>query len=269
LTTASGALRILQKTRPDSVIHLAATVGGIGANQANPAVFWQQNLLMGINVLDACLGTGVIRLLIVGTTCSYPRAPKTVPFIEEELFDGYPEPTNAPYGIAKRCLITGAMAYRKQFGLDVVAAIPTNLYGPWDNFDPKSSHVIPALIRKVHDAHVRGEKLVEIWGTGKATRDFLYVADAAEALVTLLQKGASGSTVNIGSGREVAIGQVAEAICATVGFKGKAVYKPDMPDGQPRRVLDTSKMKSLGWKASTILPHGLAQTYDWWRANRG
>lgn len=268
LTMAGRALSLFQSVKPDAVIHLAAVVGGIGANQMNPAVFWQQNLLMGMNVLDACLSVNAAKLVMVGTTCSYPKTPKTIPFVEEELFDGYPEETNAPYGIAKRSLIVGALAYHRQFGLDVSVAVPTNLYGPEDNFDLKTSHVIPALIRKMHEARVRGEKFVEIWGSGKATRDFLYVEDAAKGLATILLKGKPGSITNLGSGSEVSVASVAESVSRVTGFGGRATYDKSKPDGQPRRCLDIGRAKALGWKPETSLLGGLEMTYHWWKASK-
>lgn len=266
LDSYSMALRLFQQQKPDVVYHLAASVGGIGANQRNPAVFWRDNLLMGVHVLDAALATNVKKLIMVGTTCSYPKSPKTIPFVEEELFQGYPEPTNAPYGIAKLALLTGAQAYKKQFGLDVVTAIPTNLYGPGDNLDPEASHVIPALMRKFMHAAAHKAKTVELWGTGKATRDFLFVRDAAKGLARMINYDRA-EPVNLGSGIEVSIKQLATKIAAITHFNGTIIYDHSKPDGQPRRCLDTTyALSRLDWRASTSLDDGLDQTYEWMRA---
>lgn len=267
LTSHTIALRLLQQHRPEAVVHLAATCGGIGANRQSPGTFWQENTLMGVNVLDACLATGVKRLLLVGTTCSYPKTPKTFPFIEEEMFDGYPEPTNAPYGIAKRNLIVGALAYRRQFGLDVAVVVPTNMYGTHDNFDEKASHVIPALIQKMHWANLKKERSVELWGTGKPTRDFLHVADAAHGVVLALEKCPSGEIVNLGSGAEISIRNLAEEVADVVKFKGAFIFNTKHPDGQPRRALDITKARELlGWEPVVKLHEGLDGVYSWWRA---
>lgn len=266
LESGLGALKVFQAHRPDAVIHLAAKVGGIGANRRSPAEFWQANTEMGLHVLDSCLSVGVKRLVVVGTTCSYPKAPKTIPFIEEELFDGYPEETNAPYGIAKRSLLVGAFAYRQQFGLNCVGVVPTNLYGPGDNFHEHTSHVIPALIQKMHWANVRRELSVTLWGTGKPTRDFLYVSDAALGIVAALDHGTGGEIYNLGSGEEVSIKDLAKSVATLVGYTGKVIYDSTQPDGQPRRVLDSSKAHAaLGWRPSISLLVGLDATYTWWR----
>lgn len=257
-------LDLMAKAKPEAVIHLAARVGGIGANQKYPATFWRENLEMGMNVLEACSLAKVKKLVMVGTTCSYPRAPR-IPFREADLFDGYPEDTNAPYGIAKRALIVGAEAYRKEFGLNAVTVIPTNLYGPWDNFDPESSHVIPAMIRKYHEAMVRDDDIVELWGTGSPTRDFLYVEDAAMAIVEALEKLDGPAPVNLGSGHEVSIREISQQIARMVGYRGVTKWDASQPDGQPRRCLDTSRAADLlGWRSTTTLHEGLRKTYDWW-----
>lgn len=265
LTSHVIALRVFQQHRPEMVVHLAAEVGGIGANRAKPGTFWQTNTMMGVNVLDASLAVGVKRVLVAGTTCCYPEMPKLIPFVEEELFSGHPEPTNSPYAMAKRSLIVGALAYRKQFGLDCVAAVPTNLYGSGDNFDLSTSHVIPALIRKMHEAMVNKARFVDIWGTGKPTRDFLYAGDAATGIATILEKAESGSIVNLGSGQETSIAEVATEISRVVGYRGHARYDSEKPDGQPRRVLDISRAKTLGWKPTVKLRDGLEATYAWWK----
>lgn len=267
LTVGTTALRVLQQHRPESVIHLAASVGGIGANRASPGTFWQENTLMGVNVLDACLATAVKRVVVVGTTCSYPQSPKTFPFIEEELFDGFPERTNAPYGIAKRSLIVGALAYRKQFGLDAVVVVPTNLYGPDDNFDDKTSHVIPAIMKKMLAATIKHDRTLELWGTGKPTRDFLHVADAAHGVVLALEKAPSGEILNLGSGTEISIKALAEELGAVVGFRGALKFNPTYPDGQMRRALDITKAQELlGWSPVVKLRDGLEKLYTWWRS---
>ena len=266
LESGLAALKVFQQHRPDAVIHLAAKVGGIGANRRSPAEFWQANTAMGLNVLDASLSVGVKRLVVVGTTCSYPKHPKTIPFVERELFDGYPEETNAPYGIAKRSLLVGAFAYRAQFGLDTVGVVPTNLYGPGDNFDEHTSHVIPALIQKMHLAKIRKELSVTLWGTGKPTRDFLYASDAALGIVAALDHGVGGELYNLGSGREVPIKDLVKAVATIVQYNGKVIYDSNQPDGQPRRVLDSSKAHAgLGWQPTLNLVTGLDATYTWWR----
>lgn len=269
LESHSLALRLLQTHKPEVVVHLAAQVGGIMANRAAPGSFWQSNTLMGVNVLDACLATRVKRVVVIGTTCSYPRVPKQIPFVEEELFEGYPEETNAPYGMAKRNLIVGALTYRKQFGLDCVAVVPTNLYGVGDNFDDKTSHVIPALLSKMHWAALKKEKSVTVWGTGKPTRDFLNATDAARGIVLAMEKGPGGSVINLGSGEETRIRDVVEMAQAVTKFKGTVQYDHSYPDGQPRRVLDIHRAHDLlGWEPTVELFEGMCNTFDWWR-NRG
>lgn len=264
LNIASSTLRAFQKAKPQVVYHLAAQVGGIGANQRSPAVFWRDNTMMGINVLDACLAVGVQRLVLVSTTCGYPcNAP--IPFKEEDFWNGYPEPTNAPYGIAKKSLVVGALAYGKQFGLDVVVAIPTNLYGPHDNFDPETSHVIPALMQKIQFARLHKLPAIEIWGSGAPTRDFLYAEDAARGLLDICEKAPKGSMMNLGSNQEVSIRQVAKIIAKIAGWNGAFKFDTRQPDGQPRRLLDTTRAQTLiGWKPKIDLFDGLARTYQWW-----
>lgn len=253
---------LLRSIEPDHVIHLAARVGGIGANMANPATFWHDNLAMGMNILKASRFLRK-KLVLVGTTCSFPVTPKTIPFVESELFDGMPEPTNAPYGIAKRCLFCGAKAYRKQFGLQTAMLIPTNLYGSGDNFDPGTSHVIPALFRKMVEARNAGRDSVELWGTGRATRDFLYVEDCAEAIVKALDVDTGDEWVNLGSGQEVSIADLASMISKVVGYEGSFEWDLLKPDGQPRRCLDVRRAgELLGWWAMTPLDEGLKRTYE-------
>ena len=248
--------------KPDVVIHLAARVGGIGANMLKPAEFFHDNLAMGLNVLEACRTAKVRRLVMVGTTCSYPKFPKTIPFIEEELFDGFPESTNAPYGIAKRALIAGAASYKAQYGLDSVCLIPTNLYGPGDSSDLEKSHVIPALFQKFIQASREGGH-VTLWGTGSPTRDFLYVGDAAAAIVRAVTAEGTPPVVNLGSGVETNIATLAGKVAKLVGCGGQIIWDSEKPHGQPRRCLDSSKARDfLGWSAVTSLDDGLAKTYE-------
>jgi GDP-L-fucose synthase len=257
-------IAFFQSYVPHAVIHLAANVGGIGYNQKNPGTLWRDNLEMGINILEASRIYDVEKLVMVSTTCAYPKFCET-PFKESSLWDGYPEETNAPYGIAKRALMTGALAYRKEFGLDVVTAIPTNLYGEGDNFSYGDSHVIPALIRKFTD----GEDSVTLWGSGKATRDFLYAGDCARALVRMLEDYSRNTPINLGSGEEISIGELAVRISKLCGWNGKIHWDSSKPDGQPRRLLSTTNAKAaLHWHGEVNLEEGLKRTIGWWRANR-
>ena len=250
---------------PNTVVHLAARVGGIGANQKHPATFWRDNTLMGVNVLEGCRASQVERVVVVGTVCAYPnRTP--VPFREESLWDGFPEPTNAPYGVAKRALATGLAAYRDEFGLKGAYLLPANLYGPGDNFDLQTSHVIPALIRKCLDA---GDSSVTVWGTGSASREFLYVDDCADAIVKAAQTIDDCDPINLGTGREVTIAELTGMIAGATGFRGEFIWDPSKPDGQPRRSLDVSRARErLGWQATTTLEEGLRRTVAWYRAHR-
>jgi len=254
--------------KPDAVIHLAALVGGIGANQSRPADFWRDNLEMGINVIEACRLAEVKRLVLAGTTCSYPKNTPT-PFIEERLHGGYPEETNAPYGIAKLALIEGAKAYRRQYGLKSTLLIPTNMYGPGDNFDLASSHVIPAMIRKFHDAIEDNKNEVVLWGDGSPTRDFLYVSDCAQAFVAALSCPDYNEPINVGSGEEVPISTIAHVIREVVGYYGAISWDTSRPNGQPRRCLDTSRARAkLKWCSSTPLLEGIRKTYEWFKSTR-
>jgi GDP-L-fucose synthase len=257
--------RWFERHKPSRVIHLAANCGGIGKNVRLPGELWRDNLLMGVYILEAARVYGVSKLVMLSTTCAYPKDAPT-PFREEDLWNGYPEATNAPYAIAKRALMEGGKALRKQCGLPVVTLIPTNLYGPWDHFDPEDSHVVPALIRKVEESS--GE--LTLWGTGKATRDFVYAGDAAGAVLRALDVYDGEAPINLGSGVEISIGELAVKIAAVMGKPGlKINFDRTKPDGQPRRVLDTSRaMKHLGWMASTTLEEGLRFTVEWWRANK-
>lgn len=268
LTRMSDVERLYQETRPDVLIHAAALVGGIGANSEAPGSFFYANMSMGFNLLEGARLWGLDKFVQIGTVCSYPKL-CPVPFREESFWDGYPEETNAPYGIAKKALLVQGEAYRKQYGLNSIYLIPVNLYGPEDNFDPASSHVIPALIRRFVDAKESGAKNVEVWGTGNATREFLYVADAAEAVVKATELYDGQDPVNIGAGREISIRDLAQLIRNQVGYDGEIVWNESKPDGQPRRMLDVSKAeKRFGFKATTDFTEGLRKTIQWYQASR-
>ena len=250
----------LIESDPDVAIHLAAVVGGIGANQKEPGRFFYQNLLMGLNMIEGARAAGIRKFVQVGTVCSYPKHTPT-PFMESELWNGYPEETNAPYGIAKKALLTMLQAYREQYHLNGVYLIPVNLYGPGDDIDLALSHVIPALIRKFLVAVKGGAELVSVWGTGQASREFLYVGDAADGILKAAELYDGPEPVNLGSGREISIRGLCELIAHKVGFLGQIRFDPSKPDGQPRRMLDTSKARELfGWEASTSLSQGLDYT---------
>jgi GDP-L-fucose synthase len=267
LTVENAARSMIADADPELIIHLAATVGGIGANQVNPGYFFYANMAMGMNVIEQARVSGSVKkIVLAGTTCSYPKF-TPVPFSEDDLWNGYPEETNAPYGIAKRGLIAMGMAYRQQYGLNTVSLLPANLYGPGDNFDLESSHVIPALVRKFIEAGERGEK-VTLWGTGSASREFLFVRDAADAFVATAEKYDGAEPINIGTGQEIAIKDLAEVIGAETGFTGQTVWDESRPDGQPRRCLDTSRARELfGFEATTDLNEGIRQTVDWFKAH--
>jgi GDP-L-fucose synthase len=264
LTRAEEAERLWSDARPELAFHLAAEVGGIGANQANPGRYWYANLLMGAHVLEAARRAGTDKLVLVGTVCAYPKhAP--VPFREDTLWDGYPEETNAPYGVAKRALLVGAQSYRAQYGLNAVYLVPVNLYGPSDNFDLQSSHVIPALIRKMAEAVERSDPSVTLWGDGSPTREFLYVDDCAEGLWRAAERFDGPEPVNLGSAEEISIRELAELVAETVGYGGDIVWDTSRPNGQPRRRLDVSRAEELfGFRAATSLRQGLQQTVDWY-----
>jgi GDP-L-fucose synthase len=268
LTRPDDVEKLFADAAPEVVIHLAAQVGGIGANMKNPAVLYLNNLLMGTYVIEEARRRDVLKTVLLGTICSYPKF-TPVPFVEESLWDGYPEETNAPYGIAKKALLVHARANRAQYGQNAIYLLPVNLYGPGDKFHPSVSHVIPALIKKFVDAIDAGERKVEVWGTGNATREFLYVDDAAAAIVAATEQYDGADPVNLGTGREISIKELAELIASLTGFDGELVWDPTKPDGQPRRRLDTSKAKELfGFEAETALEDGLRTTIDWYRANR-
>jgi len=252
----------------DVVIHLAARVGGIGLNREMPGTLFYDNAIMGIQLMEAARQAMVGKFVAVGTICAYPKF-TPVPFKEDDLWNGYPEETNAPYGLAKKMLLVQAQAYRAQYGFNAIYLLPVNLYGPGDNFDPRSSHVIPALIRKFAEAEDSGSKKVEAWGTGEASREFLYVDDAAEGIVLAAEKYNSPEPVNLGAGFEIRIKDLVVLISKLMGFKGEIVWDPSKPDGQPRRMLDVSRAKKLfGFKAKTKFETGLKTTIDWYMANR-
>jgi GDP-L-fucose synthase len=268
LTHEAESRRMLEEQKPEAIIHLAAVVGGIGANRKHPGSYFYGNLMMGSLLMENARRAGVQRFVSIGTICSYPKF-TPVPFREEELWNGYPEETNAPYGLAKKMLLVQSAAYRQEFGFDAVNAMLVNLYGPGDNFDPESSHVIPALIRKCVEAVDRGATEIEVWGTGTATREFLYVEDAARGIVAAMEKLGDSEPVNLGAGREISIKDLAGMIAERAGFRGRLVWDPTKPDGQPRRCLDTSRAERLlGWKAETPFEDGLARTIAWYKDQR-
>jgi GDP-L-fucose synthase len=260
--------RVLDASRPDVIIHLAAHVGGIGANRERPAEFFYDNLMMGAQLMHEARKRGVEKFVAIGTVCAYPKI-TPIPFREENLWDGYPEETNAPYGLAKKMLLVQAQAYRQQYGFNAIYLLPVNLYGPRDNFDPRSSHVIPAMIRKFLEAKERREKEVVVWGDGSPTREFLYVEEAAEGIVKAAERYNSSEPVNLGSGMEISIRDLAELIARLTGFEGTLSWDTDKPNGQPRRALDTSRAeRSFGFRARMNFEEGLRQTIDWYVQGR-
>jgi len=268
LVSGADVLRLYNEVRPQVVFHLAAVVGGIGANQDNPGRFFYENIMMGVQLIECARLHSIEKFVQVGTICAYPKS-TPVPFNESDLWNGYPEETNAPYGIAKKALLVQCQAYREQYGLNAIYLLPVNLYGPGDNFDPASSHVIPALIRKCVDAIEAGQPSIDVWGTGSPTREFLYVDDAAEAIVLASESYDGPEPVNVGSGSEIKIADLATMIAVETGFKGAIVWDSRRPDGQPRRALDVSRAAELfGFKAHTVLIEGLRRTIDWYRAHR-
>lgn len=251
----------------DIVIHLAALVGGIGLNQQIPGKIFYDNLIMGVQLMEAAREMGAKKFVALGTICAYPKH-TPVPFKEETLWDGYPEETNAPYGLAKKMLLVQAQAYRDQYGMNAIYLLPVNLYGPRDNFHPRSSHVIPALIKKVHDAQQKGEKSITVWGSGKASREFLYVEDAARGIVLATKKYDGRDPINLGAGFEITIKELIETICRLMDFHGSIGWDKSKPDGQPRRMLDTSRAeKEFGFHAQINFEKGLARTIEWYRAH--
>jgi GDP-L-fucose synthase len=269
LRERAAIVRLFQEARPTLVIHLAAVVGGIGANREHPGKFFYDNAIMGIELIEQARRFQVPKLVVIGTICAYPKF-TPVPFKEEDLWNGYPEETNAPYGIAKKALLVQCQAYRQEYGLNAIYLLPVNLYGPRDNFDPRSSHVIPALIKKCVDARNRGEAFIECWGTGAATREFLYVEDAAEGILLAAEHYNKPDPVNLGSGQEISIKNLAALIARLARFQGEIRWDPTKPDGQPRRCLDTRRAKrEFGFEARTPFEEGLRRTIEWYeqRAN--
>jgi GDP-L-fucose synthase len=268
LTDAGDVARLFADAQPELVIHLAAEVGGIGANRANPGRYWYSNLMMGAHVLEQSRIAGVRKLVLLGTICSYPKF-AAVPFREDDLWNGYPEETNAPYGIAKKALLVGADGYREQYGVDSIYLLPVNLYGPRDNFDLETSHVIPALIRKMVDAEEGGEPEIVLWGDGSPTREFLYVDDCAEGIWLASQRYDGTEPVNLGTGEEISIRELAQLAAELTGYTGEIVWDTTKPNGQPRRKLDVSRADELfGFRAHTTLRDGLATTIAWFRSHR-
>jgi GDP-L-fucose synthase len=258
----------LDQHRPDVIVHLAAIVGGIGANRAAPGRFLYENAIMGLELMESARRHDVAKVLMAGTICSYPKD-TPVPFREDDIWNGYPEETNAPYGLAKKLLLVQADAYRRQYGMNVICLLFVNLYGPRDNFDQETSHVIPALIRKCVEAKEAGLPRIEAWGDGTATREFLHVRDAAEALVLALERYDGGEFMNVGTGREITVRELASAIAREVGYEGQIVWDASRPNGQPRRCLDVTRIRErLGWSARVPFEEGLAETVRWYLDQR-
>ena len=268
LCDAAAVERFLADARPDVLIHLAAVVGGIGANRESPGRHFYENLIMGAHLIDAARRDGVGKFVCIGSICAYPKH-TPVPFSEDSLWDGYPEETNAPYGIAKKALLVQLQAYRQQYGMHGIYLLPVNLYGPGDNFDPASSHVIPALIRKCVEAREAGAPSITCWGTGKATREFLYVDDCARAIVAATERYDAADPVNLGSGTEISIADLLDTIRGLTGYAGDVVWDPTHPDGQPRRRLNTERAAAaFDFRATTGLEEGLQKTVEWFEKQR-
>jgi GDP-L-fucose synthase len=268
LVNLDAIRRMLRDGDPSLIIHLAALVGGIGANRARPADFFYTNLMMGVQLMHEAWKYGVDKFVAVGTICAYPKY-TPVPFKEDNLWDGYPEETNAPYGLAKKMLLVQAQAYRQQYGFNAIFPLPVNLYGPRDNFDLETSHVIPALIRKYIEAKEHGKSQVVLWGDGTPTREFLYIEDAVDGLLLAAEQYNSSEPVNLGSGNEISIKNLAEMIACLTGFEGELVWDTTKPNGQPRRALDVNRAKHLfGFRAETSLKEGLKRTVEWYQANK-
>ena len=260
--------RCLAETKPDLVLHAAAVVGGIGANRAHPGRFFYENAVMGMELIEEARRAGVAKLVCLGTICAYPKF-TPVPFREEDLWNGYPEETNAPYGIAKKALLVQLQAYRAEYGLCGIYLLPVNLYGPHDNFDLETCHVLPAMIRKFLEAKSGGASEVTLWGDGSPTREFLYVEDAAEGIVAAAERYDGGDPVNLGSGEEIAIRELARLVAEETGYEGAIRWDPSKPNGQPRRRLDVSRAEKLfGWRATTPFRDGLRKTIEWYRSER-
>jgi GDP-L-fucose synthase len=257
-------LRLLDDSRPDLIVHLAAVVGGIGHNLMSPGKFFYDNLMMGAQLMEEARLRGVRKFLATGTVCAYPKF-TPLPFKEDDLWNGYPEETNAPYGLAKKMMLVQSQAYRQQYGFNSIFVLPANLYGPGDKFDLETSHVIPALIRKCIEARNRGASFVEVWGSGRASREFLYVEDCAEGIIKAAAQYDEGDPVNLGSGREIIIKDLVELIARLTRFEGEIKWQPEKPDGQPRRQIDTTRaFERFGFKAQTSLEEGLRRTVDWY-----
>lgn len=268
LVDSADVVRMYEDMRPDVVIHLAAVVGGIGANREHPGEFFYKNLMMGVQLIEQARLRGIEKFVAIGTICAYPKH-CPVPFREEDLWNGYPEETNAPYGLAKKMLLVQSQAYRQEYGFNSIYLLPVNLYGPGDNFDPATSHVIPALIKKCIDAIDSGADAIECWGTGQVSREFIYAADAAEAILLATERYDGPEPVNIGTGTEISIKDLAEKIAELTGFTGQIRWDPSKPDGQPRRCLDVQKAKSyFGFQAATDFSTGLRNTIDWYKTTR-
>lgn len=268
LRQQEAVLRLLDDTQPDIIIHMAAVVGGIGANRERPADFFYDNLMMGTQFMHESHHAGVKKFVTIGTVCAYPKI-VPIPFKEETLWDGYPEETNAPYGLAKKMLLVQGQAYRQQYGFNSIFLLPTNLYGPRDNFDPATSHVIPALIKKALDAKDAGSKELVVWGDGSPTREFLYAADAAEGILLATEHYNDTEPVNLGSGEEISIKDLVTVIAEETGFKGNIVWDTAKPNGQPRRKLDTQRAKeAFGFESTTSFREGLRQVIDWYQQER-
>lgn len=268
LRDGEAVARLYHTERPDVVIHLAAVVGGIGANRANPGTFFYDNAMMGIQLIEQARRAGVAKFVCVGTICAYPKH-TPVPFREDQLWNGYPEETNAPYGLAKKMLLVQLQAYRQQWGFPGIYLLPVNLYGPGDNFDPESSHVIPALIRKCVDARDAGAAAIVCWGDGSPTREFLYVDDCARAIVLAAERYDGAEPVNLGSGTEISIKALVEQVAAATRFAGRLTWDTSKPNGQPRRCLDVARARAaFGFTATTPFPEGLRRTIEWWEAHR-
>jgi len=266
LVEKADIVRLLDDTQPDIVIHLAAVVGGIGHNQKNPGRFFYENLMMGVQLIEQSRLHGVKKFVATGTVCAYPKF-TPVPFKEDDLWNGYPEETNAPYGLAKKMMLVQSQAYREQYGFNSIFLLPANLYGPGDNFDLETSHVIPALIRKCVEARRNGAEFIEVWGSGKPSREFLYVEDCADGIVRAAESYNQSEAVNLGNGREVVIKDLVELITKLTRFEGEIRWQSDKPDGQPRRQLDTSRaFECFGFKAQTPLETGLRKTIDWYES---
>lgn len=268
LREKEAILRLYHEARPDIVIHLAAVVGGIGANRKNPGRFFYDNAIMGIQLMEHARQAGVEKFVAIGTVCAYPKF-SPIPFREENLWDGYPEETNAPYGIAKKISLVQSQSYREEYGFNSIFLLPVNLYGPRDNFDLESSHVIPALIRKCLEARDSGAEFIECWGTGSATREFLFVDDAAEGILLAAERYNKSDPVNLGASQEITIKQLVECIARLTGFTGEIRWNSSYPDGQPRRSLDTSRAeREFGFRARVSFEEGLRETIEWYRSHR-